>query len=200
MTLVSILVLEFRDQDFSWDLETKTWATWSWDQDLSPLVSRPRPRPSGLKSKTLAFRSRVNSSLRPYRSRDHKSAFCLKFTIRSNSPTFQTEFHGNSRREVRVTWIPDYRAWRHFGFSVAGLGAFHLWRPHGGEGVRLRWTHVDGGGVQLYVDASTQKIKIRAHWHHPVFFSCKEFAVFFSRISSLDGVKIGIFRRYQLVI
>src|SRR6218665_2665426 len=67
------------------------------DQDLSHLVSRPRPRPSGLKSKTLAFRSRVNSSLRPYRSRDHKSAFCLKFTIRSNSPTFQTEFHGNSR-------------------------------------------------------------------------------------------------------
>jgi len=45
--LVSILVLELQDQDFSWGLE-------------SYLVSRPRPEPPGLetKTKTLATRSR----------------------------------------------------------------------------------------------------------------------------------------------
>ena len=38
--------------------------------------------------------------------------FCLKFTIRTNSRKFSTEFHGNSeipgnyQREFRVAWIP----------------------------------------------------------------------------------------------
>jgi len=40
---------------------------------------------------------------------------------------------------------------------------------------------------------STQKMKIRVHWRYPVFFSCKEVGVFFTRISSLDGIKTGTF-------
>ena len=45
--LVSVVVLELRDQDFTWGLETKTSATWSrdQDQDLGHQVSRPRPKP-----------------------------------------------------------------------------------------------------------------------------------------------------------
>jgi len=42
-----------------------------------------------------------------------------------------------------------------------------------GRGVSPMWT-------------STQKIKIRVHWRHPVFFSCKEVCVFFIRISSFN--------------
>jgi len=38
-----------------------------------------------------------------------------------------------------------------------------------GEGVRFRWTHVDGGSSPMWT--STQKIKIRVHWRHTVFFS-----------------------------
>ena len=41
---------------------------------------------------------------------------------------------------------------------------------------------------------------MRVHWHHPVFFSCKEVGVFFTIISSLDGIKVDIFWRYKLVI
>jgi len=63
--------------------------------------------------------------------------------------------------------------------SLNKLGAIHLWRPHGGEEVvRLRWTHVDGGEEPSPMWTSTQKIKIRVHWHHPVFFSCKEVGIF----------------------
>ena len=80
------------------------------------------------------------------------------------------------------------------------LGTIHLRRPHGrGRGVRLRWTHVDGVGGSSPMWMSTQKIKIRVHWRHPVFFSCKEVGVLYTRISSLDGIK-EIFRRYKLVI
>ena len=32
-----------------------------------------------------------------------------------------------------------------------------------GEGVRLMWTHVDGGGGSSPMWTSTQKIKIRVH-------------------------------------
>src|SRR6218665_1829823 len=32
-----------------------------------------------------------------------------------------------------------------------------------GEGVRFRWTHVDGGGGSIPMWTSTQKIKIRVH-------------------------------------
>src|SRR6218665_1418615 len=47
---------------------------------------------------------------------------------------------------------------------------------------------------------STQKIKIRVHWRHTVFFSCKEVGVFFTRILSLDRKNVEIFLRYKLVI
>jgi len=36
------------------------------------------------------------------------------------------------------------------------LGVIHLWRPHRGEGVRLKWTHVDGVGVKLHVDVHAE--------------------------------------------
>ena len=54
------------------------------------------------------------------------------------------------------------------------LGAIHLWRPHGGGQAQ-----VDARMTQWRVSSiwtSTQKI--RAHWHHPVIFSCKEVDVF----------------------
>src|SRR6218665_3559038 len=44
------------------------------------------------------------------------------------------------------------------------------------EGVRLRWT---GEGWSSPMWTSTQKIKIRVHSRHTVFFSCKEVGVFF---------------------
>src|SRR6218665_2766817 len=47
-----------------------------------------------------------------------------------------------------------------------------------GEGVRLRWTHVDGGRGSSPMWTSTQKIKIRVHRRHTVFFSCKVCDVF----------------------
>jgi len=64
-------------------------------------------------------------------------------------------------------------------------------RRGSGEGVRPRWTHVDGERESSPMWTSTQKIKIRVHWRHPVFFSCKEVDIFFTRISSLDGIKSG---------
>jgi len=66
-------------------------------------------------------------------------------------------------------------------------------------------TRRGGGGGQAQVDAcgrgeggpapmwtSTQKIKIRVHWCHTVFFSCKEVGVVFTRISSLDRKKVDL--------
>jgi len=35
---------------------------------------------------------------------------------------------------------------------------------------------------------SAQKNKIRFHWIHPVFFSCKQVDVFLLRVSSLGGI------------
>jgi len=56
-----------------------------------------------------------------------------------------------------------------------GIGAIHLWRPHGGG-----QAHVDAcGRGSSPMWTSTQKIKIRVHWRHTVFFSCKEVGVFF---------------------
>jgi len=51
------------------------------------------------------------------------------------------------------------------------------------------WT--GGGGSPMWT--STQKIKIRVHWRHTVFFSWKEVGVFFTRISSLDRKKWKFF-------
>ena len=61
-----------------------------------------------------------------------------------------------------------------------------------GEGVRLRWTHVDrGGGGQAPCERLHRKLKLEST--DPPFFSCKEVGVFFTRISSLDGIKSGNF-------
>jgi len=52
----------------------------------------------------------------------------------------------------------------HFSHCIAWVvsGAIHLWRPHGGVG--LRWTHVDreegGSRPSSPMWTSTQKIKI----------------------------------------
>src|SRR6218665_2613203 len=58
-----------------------------------------------------------------------------------------------------------------------------------GEGIRLRWTHVDGGRGFSPMWTSTQKIKIRAHRCHTVFFSCKEVGVFFFYQNFVFGQK-----------
>ena len=88
-------------------------------------------------------------------------------------------------------------------------GAIHLWRPHRvGEGVRLRWTHVDGGGSSP-MWTFTQKIKIRVHWHRKLKLESTDVILpsshakklaFFIRISSFDRKKVEIFLRYKLVI
>jgi len=69
----------------------------------------------------------------------------------------------------------------------SGMGQAQVDACGRGEGVCPMWT-------------STQKINIRVHWRHPLFFSCKEVGVFFTRILSLDGIKVDIFRRYKLII
>src|SRR6218665_64559 len=73
------------------------------------------------------------------------------------------------------------------------------------KGPSIYDVHTEEGGGQAQVDAcgrgrgsspmwtSTQKIKIRAHRRHTVFFSCKEVGVFFARISSLDRKKWKFF-------
>jgi len=55
---------------------------------------------------------------------------------------------------------------------------------HTEGGVRFRWTNADGERVSS-MWTSTQKIW--THWHHPVFFSCKEVGIF-TRISSSDEI------------
>src|SRR6218665_3355452 len=54
-----------------------------------------------------------------------------------------------------------------------------------GEAVRLRWTHVDGGGGPAPCGRPHSELKLKS----TVFFSCKEVGVFFTRISSLDRKK-----------
>jgi len=83
--------------------------------------------------------------------------------------------------------------------EVKGLGPIHLWRSHGegrGSGGRM-WT---GEGVHRSSPmwTSTQKIKIRVHWCHTVFFSCKKVGIFFTKISSLDRKKVEIFLWFKL--
>src|SRR6218665_3535115 len=57
-------------------------------------------------------------------------------------------------------------------------------RRGSGSGGRM-WT--GRGSSPMWT--STQKIKIRVHRRHTVFFSCKEVGVFFTRISSLNRKK-----------
>ena len=54
------------------------------------------------------------------------------------------------------------------------LDAIHLWRPHGEGHAQVDACGRGRGSSPMWT--STQKIKIRIHWRHPVFFSCKEFA------------------------
>src|SRR6218665_1353325 len=78
------------------------------------------------------------------------------------------------------------------------------WRE---EGVRFRKMHVDGGspapcGCPMQNDpmqTSTQKIKIRVHWRHTVFFSCKEVGVFLNQNFVFGQKKVDIFLRYKLL-
>ena len=72
--------------------------------------------------------------------------------------------------------------------------------------------HTEGGWGQAQVDACgrggvgpapcgrPQKIKIRVHWRHTVFFSCKEVGVFFYQNFIFGQKKVEIFLRYKLVI
>jgi len=64
---------------------------------------------------------------------------------------------------------------------VQWLGAIHLWCSHGGEVIRLRWTHPDGGRVSMW----TFTQKIRAQRRHPVFLSCKEVGILYTCTWSL---------------
>ena len=79
------------------------------------------------------------------------------------------------------------------------LEVIHLWRPHGGgRGVRLRWTHVDGGPVlcgRPHRKLILESTGVILSSHH-----AKKLASFFTKISSLDRKIVEIFLRYKLVI
>jgi len=53
--------------------------------------------------------------------------------------------------------------------------------------------HMEGQGLVSCGRMQTSTQKIRAHCHHPVFFSCKEVGIFYTRNSSLNRIKSGIF-------
>jgi len=67
------------------------------------------------------------------------------------------------------------------------------------KGPSIYDVHTEGEGGQAQVDACGRgegdktsvdvKQRIRAHWHHLVFFSCKEVGVFWTRVSSWDWNK-----------
>jgi len=59
--------------------------------------------------------------------------------------------------------------------TEGGWGSGSGGRIWTGDGSRPMWT-------------PTQKIINRVHWRHPVFLSCKEVSVFFTRISSFDEI------------
>ncbi len=61
------------------------------------------------------------------------------------------------------------------------------------EGVRLRWTHVDGKGGQLHMDVHN---KIRDHRLHPLFFSFEEVGILINRIDFGRNKK----RKFSLII
>jgi len=58
-----------------------------------------------------------------------------------------------------------------------------------GSGGRMRTR----GGGSAQCGRPHRKILIRANLRHPVFFTCKEVGIFWTRISSLDGIKSGNF-------
>src|SRR6218665_1297702 len=69
-----------------------------------------------------------------------------------------------------------------------------------GEEVRLRWTHVDGGGGPAPCGRLHRKLKLESTDVILSSSHAKKLAVFFTRISSLDRKKLKIFLRYKLVI
>ena len=116
----------------------------------------------------------------------------VTFAVKPKDPSFNHTkiFCTDQYRPTQVCYLSQFYLWGH-PFMTS------TWR---GEGVRLRWTHVDEGrGVKPHEDY-TLKIKIRVHWRHTVFFSCKEVFVFFTRISSLDRNKVEILLRSKLLI
>ena len=108
--------------------------------------------------------------------------FCLGTFVGTISPK---TFHGTAG--VKITNIRKLQ-----------IGAIYLWRPHGGEEVRLRWTHVDGGRGSSPMRTSTQKIKNRVHcclllmqrnwclfFQNFVFRRNKKWKISYRRISAL---------------
>ena len=69
-----------------------------------------------------------------------------------------------------------------------------------GEGVRLRWTHVDGEGGPAPCGRPHRKLKLESTDGILSSSRAKKLASFFTRISSLDRKKVEIFLRYKLVI
>jgi len=81
--------------------------------------------------------------------------------------------------------------------ASTSIGAIHLWRPHeGGRGQ----AQVDGGGGQAPCGRPHKKLKLESTDVILSSSHAKKLAYFFTRISSLDGIKSGNFSRYKLVI
>src|SRR6218665_2228429 len=69
-----------------------------------------------------------------------------------------------------------------------------------GGGVRLRSTHVDGGGGLAPCGRPHRKLKLESTDVILSSSHAKNLASFLTRISSLDREKVEIFLRYKLVI
>ena len=94
----------------------------------------------------------------------------------------------------RIDWLTDwFTIWLTDWLvdHLTGWGHPFMMSTRRGKGVRLRWM---GGFSPMWT--STQKIKIRVHWRHTVFFPCKEVGIFFTRILSLDRKKWTFFCDY----
>ena len=68
------------------------------------------------------------------------------------------------------------------------INNFHM---EGERWVELRWTPANGRWSKRYVDVHTENHSLLTSWY--IFFSCKEVGDFWSRISSLGGIKSRIF-------
>ena len=82
-----------------------------------------------------------------------------------------------------------YDSWNDYKHKIIHNGAIHLWRPHGGKRCQAQ---VDACGRgeegKRQVDILSHPHR-KLHWRHPIFSSCKEVGVYWTRISSLDGIK-----------
>jgi len=61
------------------------------------------------------------------------------------------------------------------------LMLINLWRPHGGGRSQAQVDACGRGRGISVMWTSTQKF--RAHWRHPVFFSCKEVGIFYQNFA-----------------